>query len=243
MNAILSPSLLSANLANPGAEAAALEKAGIGWLHLDVMDGCFVPNITFGAPVIAALRKTCNLFFDVHLMIMDPGRYVESFAKAGADILVPHLEAMTHPQKVLSAIRGLGLKAGVSLNPDTDPGRLRWLLPYLDMILIMGVNPGFSGQKFLPETIEKVRCCRQFLVQYGYGAMPIQVDGGADPENAARLAEAGATVLVSGSAFFRHNDYHSARKSFAAALRDVFLGPDNSQALAEAGSWRSSHAQ
>lgn len=243
MKAILAPSLLSANLANAGVESSNLEAARIAWLHLDIMDGVFVPNITFGAPFTSCLRQCSSLFFDAHLMIREPERHVADFAKAGADIIVPHLEAMRHPQRVLAQIRELGVRAGIAINPDTDPTRLRWLLPYLDMILIMGVNPGFSGQKFLPETIDKICYCREFLADKGHADMPIEVDGGAEPANAAALVAAGATVLVSGSAFFRQKDHATARKLFADAIANVCLSGAGERALLKASAWRHTNFQ
>lgn len=217
MSVLLSPSLLSSRLDNMALEATLIRKAGISWLHLDIMDGSFVPNITFGPPVLQALRSATDLFFDVHLMIVKPERYIEAFARAGADLLVPHIEAMTHPERTLVLIREHGMKAGLALNPGTDLNQLRWLLPSLDMILIMGVNPGFSGQKFIPQMLEKLAECRKFLERHGYEAMPVQVDGGASPEMAPKLVAAGADILVSGSAFFRYDNYAEALKDFTDA--------------------------
>lgn len=241
MKAILSPSLLSSDLSNSGAVLEALENSGLGWIHLDVMDGLFVPNITFGAPFIKALRSKSGLFFDTHLMIENPDAHLQDFADAGVDLCVVHLEALNHAQRTLTVIRRLGMKAGLAINPSTDIANLRWLLADLDLILIMGVNPGFSGQKFIPQTLEKLAECRYFLRKYHYEGIPLQVDGGVNLENASSLVSAGANVLVSGSAFFRSDDY---KKTFAAYNHEFELSvPLNSEkAIASVRSWRQNRA-
>lgn len=227
---ILSPSLLSADFAHLADEVKALEDCGIKWLHLDVMDGNFVPNITFGAPVIKKLRSISSLVFDVHLMVDAPGRYIQNFKDAGADVLVIHAEAETHIQRTLSLVRQLGMKAGLAFNPATDIASLRWLAPDVDMVLLMSVNPGFSGQAFIPQSLEKIRACRMLLDEIGAQDTLIQVDGGACPENAAALLDSGADVLVSGSAFFGYKPYATRLKTFETAAkkssRETALGLD-----------------
>lgn len=224
---ILSPSLLSADFTHLADEVAALEASGVTWLHLDVIDGNFAPNITFGPPVIKALRKRSKLFFDVHLMIDAPGRYVQDFRDAGADALVIHAESETHIQRTLACIRQLGMKAGLAFNPATDLAPLRWLAPDVDMVELMSVNPGFSGQKFIPQSLDKIRACRQLLDEHGASDTLIEVDGGVCPENTASLLQCGADVLVSGSAFFGHKPYDARFAAFKAAAEAS--GRDNAR--------------
>ncbi|MFN2343740.1 MAG: ribulose-phosphate 3-epimerase, partial [Desulfonatronovibrio sp.] len=196
---IISPSLLSSDFTKLGQELEDLEKAGLSWVHWDIMDGAFVPNITFGPPVIKACRKKSNLFFDVHLMIENPDRYLEDFARSGADLLCVHAEACTHLERTVSEIARLGVKPAVSLNPHTPIGVLEYILPQLHMVLIMSVNPGFGGQKFIPFSMEKIRKLKEMIRAAGADTL-IQVDGGVTPDNANELTLAGADVLVSGSA-------------------------------------------
>lgn len=213
---ILSPSLLSADFGNLESELYALEDAGIQWVHWDVMDGMFVPNITFGPPVIKRLRKGSKLFFDVHLMIHEPGRYLEHFADAGADLLVVQVEACVHLDRTLREIRRLGMKAGVSLNPATAVSTLENVTELLDLVLIMSVNPGFGGQTFIPRSLKKIEETALLLQRENCHAH-IEVDGGVDPLNTPLLVKAGADVLVSGSAFFNHPPYAERHRAFVKA--------------------------
>lgn len=214
---IVAPSLLSADFANLARELHALEAAGVPWVHLDVMDGRFVPNITLGPPVIRSLRKVSKLFFDVHLMVEAPERYLNDFASAGADMLVVHAEATRHLQGTLAGIRRLGVKAGVALNPATPLTALEHVLDDVDMILIMSVNPGFSGQAFIPATYAKLRRLREMLAAHGGADVLVQVDGGVDVGNIGKLTQCGMTVAVSGSAFFSAASYAERLQQFLEA--------------------------
>lgn len=214
---ILSPSLLSADCGNLAQTLRELEQAGVKWVHWDVMDGHFVPNMTFGQHVIKGLRAASGLFFDVHLMIEQPERYLADFKAAGADMLVVHAEAAGHLQRTLAEIRRLGMKAGVALNPATPLCVLDYVLDDMDMVLVMSVNPGFGGQKFLPATFRKVAELRAKLNAAGRSDCLVQVDGGVNLENTKALTEAGADVLVSGSAFFGHPPFSERHAAFMAA--------------------------
>ena len=216
---ILSPSLLSADCGNLAETLKNLEAAGVKWVHWDVMDGQFVPNITFGQHVIKGLRPASGLFFDVHLMIERPERYLAEFRDAGADMLVVHAEATVHLQRTLAEIRRLGMKAGVALNPATPLSVLDYVTDDVDMVLVMSVNPGFGGQKFRPATLRKVAGLRAKLNNAGRSDCLIQVDGGVNIENTGALVQAGADVLVSGSAFFGHPPFSERLAAFMAAAR------------------------
>lgn len=201
----ISPSVLAADLSNLAAEVADIASAGADMVHLDVMDGMFVTNISFGLPVIQSLRKRSDMIFDVHLMIDAPERYAARFIEAGADILTFHLEACKEPDKLIEEIRGEGVMAGISVKPATP---IEDVYPYLeqcDMVLVMTVEPGYGGQKLIPETIEKVRKLKAEIEKRDL-AIEIQVDGGVGPDNAAELVNAGATILVAGSSVFKSND-------------------------------------
>ena len=195
----IAPSILSADFAVLGEEIARVEAGGADQLHVDVMDGRFVPNITIGPVVVAAIRKRTRLPLDVHLMIVEPERYVGDFVSAGADMVTVHAEASPHLQRTLAQIRELGAKAGVALNPSTPPDGLAYVLDDLDLVLVMSVNPGFGGQAFIPSAYEKIRRVRALL---GPRAVDVSVDGGVKVEHARPLAEHGATTLVAGSAIF-----------------------------------------
>lgn len=205
----LAPSILSADFANLLESCKKVEKAGCEFLHLDVMDGHFVPNITFGAPIIKSLRKDINMVFDAHLMISDPDKFIPDLAKAGCDIITVHQEACIHLHRTIQNIKSNGMKAGVVLNPATPVDTLKHIISDLDMVLLMSVNPGFGGQKFIPEILNKTRELKAMIDEKNLDVL-IEVDGGVNVDNIKMLVDAGADVLVAGSAIFGHEDVDKA---------------------------------
>jgi len=205
MEHLVSPSLLAANFINLESDVNMVNRSEADWLHLDIMDGVFVPNISFGFPVIQAVKKIANKPLDVHLMIVDPDRYLTRFSEAGANILTVQYEACTHLNRTVNEIRNLNMKAGVALNPHTPVSLLKNILPYIDMVLIMTVNPGFGGQLFIKESYNKIAELRKMIMEGGYDVM-IEVDGGIDTVNAPKLIESGVNVLVAGNSVFGSSD-------------------------------------
>jgi len=202
---MIAPSLLSADFLNLGRDIEMVNRSEADWFHCDVMDGRFVPNISFGIPVVKSISQLAEKPLDVHLMIVEPEKYFEAFVKAGADIITFHYEASTHIHRSVQQLKALGVKAGVVLNPHTPVSVLEDILGDLDLVLLMSVNPGFGGQKFIERTFEKIRRLRAMINEQGLDTM-IEVDGGVNTENAAALFEAGADVLVAGNAVFKSED-------------------------------------
>jgi len=205
MDHLISPSLLAADFGNLEKEVLMINKSQADWLHLDIMDGVFVPNISFGFPVIEHVKKIASKPLDVHLMIVEPDRFLSRFRDAGANILTVQYEACVHLQRTVTEIRNMGMKAGVALNPHTTVSLLKNTLPFIDMVLIMTVNPGFGGQSFIPESYNKISELREMIDKGGYKVL-IEVDGGIDTKNAAKLIESGVNVLVAGNAVFGSKD-------------------------------------
>ncbi len=209
----IAPSILSADFTALLQDVLKVEEAGAEYLHIDVMDGHFVPNITVGPLIVKALRPKSNMVFDVHLMIENPGIYIEDFILAGADLVTVHAESVNHLHRTVSLIKEKGARAGVALNPATSPAVIEYILPLVDLVLLMTVNPGFGGQAFIPEVLPKITTVRKMLERCGSTA-EIQVDGGINRETAAGVVKAGANVLVAGSAIFGSGD-------IAAAVRQI----------------------
>ena len=198
----LSPSILSADFSNLGEQIRLLDEAGAQYVHIDVMDGMFVPSISFGMPVIKSIRGCTERIFDVHLMIEEPERYINDFSKAGADLITVHAEACKHLDRTVSAIKEKGLLAGVALNPATPLSEVEWVLPKVDMVLLMSVNPGFGGQTYIPYVTDKIRELKKMIDKKGLKT-DIEVDGGIHHENVTEVLDAGANIIVAGSAVFR----------------------------------------
>ncbi|OKP96892.1 ribulose-phosphate 3-epimerase [Paenibacillus sp. P46E] len=213
----IAPSILSADFAALGAEVAEAEASGGDWIHVDVMDGHFVPNITLGPPIVKAVKAHTTLPLDVHLMIENPERYIPEFAAAGASIITVHAEACVHLHRVVHQIKELGLMAGVAINPGTPAAAVREVLEDVDMVLIMTVNPGFGGQSFIPHTVKKIRQIREWAREVNHTSLRIEVDGGIAKETAPLVARAGADVLVAGNAVFGHSDRAAAIKAIREA--------------------------
>jgi len=215
----IAPSILSADFMRLGEEIHAAEEAGADLLHIDIMDGHFVPNITIGPAIVAAIRKITKLPLDVHLMIEDPDKYLADFAAAGADYLTVHCEAAVHLHRSVQWIREKGIKAGVSINPATPVSQLESIITDIDLVLLMSVNPGFGGQKFIPSTMEKIKKAKE-MIRAADSAALIEIDGGVKQDNAEEIADAGADILVMGSAFFESGDYKKTMEKLNDNLRN-----------------------
>lgn len=215
----IAPSILSADLANLASEVREVAEGGADWIHVDVMDGHFVPNITIGVPVLECLRKVSPLPLDVHLMVERPEDLIEPFVRGGADVLTVHVEVCYHLHRVISQIKARGVKAGVAINPATPLCSLEEILDEVDLVLVMSVNPGFGGQEFIPRSLQKIRRLKGWLKEKGLERVEIEVDGGIKIENAAEVAKAGADILVSGSGIFGLKD----RKEALRRMREAIL--------------------
>ena len=215
---LLAPSLLAVDFSAVGEKIKILEKADVPWLHLDVMDGAFVPNISFGQPLIKSIRKSTSMFFDVHLMINEPSRYLKDFAGAGADLICIHVEASPDPEADLKAIRELGVKCGVAIKPGTPVLAIKPLLPLLDLALVMSVEPGFGGQKFMPIVVDKIMELYELREELGLD-FDIEVDGGIGADNARLVYEAGANVLVAGSSVLGKDDIEAAARAIRESVK------------------------
>jgi ribulose-phosphate 3-epimerase len=217
---LIAPSILSADFTKLGDEVCAVEAAGADWIHVDVMDGHFVPNITMGPLIVEAVRRVTQLPIDVHLMIENPDRYIPEFVRAGASWVSVQAEACVHLHRSLQLIRELGARAGVVLNPATSLEYARWVLEYLDYVLIMSVNPGFGGQAFIPNSLDKINALREMIQTAGLSIL-IEVDGGVKPNNVKKIAAAGADVFVAGSAVFGTKDYRTTLAEFRKQIAEI----------------------